>query len=157
MRIPAELLASGRSEVAGVGVEQAGQGFGEVCAAAFEDQGFALVVHGEVGARGTVGRGSGEFERLLVLQMEQDAFDVLAGVQAVDTKIHAGAVELAPRSQRTDLHGVGRAGGGADGEVREDGETAGGVLVFNGRGLGAGAFPAAGDLLLVRGAPPGVG
>ena len=40
------------------------------------------------------------------LELPEDGFDVLAGVEAVDAEVHAGAGELTP-GDVVDLHGLG--------------------------------------------------
>ena len=88
------------------------------------------------------------------LELPEDGFDVLAGVEAVDAEVHAGAGELTP-GDVVDLNGVGLPAHRGDAEVGEDGELW--CEVGDLHGFLAGAEATAIDFVFVGGAPVAVG
>src|SRR5690606_23947744 len=103
---------------------------------------------------GTGGPGGAQGGFLPAPEMKQDGFDVLACIETVDTKIGAGAGEVA-FAQVTDLDPVGEAAGRVDGEVGKNGVLRG--EVFDAGLVLAGAELAFEDLVGVGGAPVGGG
>jgi hypothetical protein len=84
------------------------------------------------------------------LKVVQSGLDVLAGAQAVDAEIHAGA-EAEVLAQTADLYGVGHAASGTDAEVREDGVIA--AHLRHAQRLNPSSAPSLVDLVGIRSAP----
>ena len=84
------------------------------------------------------------------LEVMQSGLDMLAGAQAVDAEIHAGA-EAEALAQTADLYGIGHAASGTDSEVREDGVIA--AHLGHAQRLNLSSAPSLVDLVGIRSAP----
>jgi hypothetical protein len=99
-----------------LGIEEAADAGGEFVEVAFDPEPVGFGVGDKVYARGRKALGGGECGAVAAGELEEEGFDMLAGAQAIDAEIRAGAGKLG-RGDVADFGAVGHPAGGMDFEV----------------------------------------
>ena len=132
------------------GIKETADAGGEFVEVAFDPEAAGFGVGDKVYARGRQALGGGECGALAAGEVEEERFDMLAGAQAIDAEIRAGAGILRG-GDVADFGMVGHPTGGMDFEVRKNG--LGGVEVFDAEGFLASADAALENFVLVGCSP----